>query len=130
MAGVAKMVGMLPFELPSVLDSEHLQRAGAHFRGTRMSTMVPNEHRTNTHDRVDHPCAWRDHSTPSRVLVCPQHRALQLVSIEVVLGSRIEFQLSILSEVEVIAESGSTLSPSALGPPRYQLEHPTCTERE
>ena len=34
-----------------------------------------NEHMTNTHDHVDHPCAWRDHITPSRVLVCPQHSA-------------------------------------------------------
>ena len=34
-----------------------------------------NKHRTNKHDHVDHPRAWRDRSTPSRVLVCPQHHA-------------------------------------------------------
>ena len=55
------------------LDSENLQREEAQFRSTQASTMVPMSTEP-THIIVDHSCAWRDRSTPSRVSVCPQHR--------------------------------------------------------
>jgi len=65
------MVGMLPFGVGQWQSSARRGAVPGHtgvYHGT-------NEHRTNTHDRVDHPRASRDRSTPSRELVCPQHRA-------------------------------------------------------
>ena len=59
------MVGMLPFGVGQWQSSARRGAVPGHtgvYHGT-------NEHRTNTHDNVDHPCAWRDHITPSRVLV-------------------------------------------------------------